>query len=184
VHRNLESLELASLQVICLQRRHHLLLKNEALIEPTITDWISAIAAVVGVLVAVVGGWIALRTFAHQRTANDVELALSIFAEINRYWDRISENSNNYQYDIGQVLTYFEIACALFNRDVLTKEATIILGDHIVEVFTQMQGDKHSKEFLEKCRSSEATFSELKKFAKQRLPQALNALAFSERTRM
>lgn len=108
-------------------------------------------------------------------------MALGIFNEINRYWDRITDNLGSFDYNIGQILVQFETAAGLFNRNVLTKDATDILGDHIVEVFTQIQASPEGKGLLDRCRSSGTTFSELTKFSRQRLPQALSALAYTER---
>jgi hypothetical protein len=128
-----------------------------------------------------VAAWVGLRTFRSQRTASDVQLALGIFGEINRYWDRISDKSGSYEFNIGQILAQFEIAAGLFNRSVLTKEATDILGDHIVEVFTHIRTSPGGEGLIEQCRSSHSTFSELNKFIKKKMPQALNAIAFREK---
>lgn len=127
-----------------------------------------------------VAAWLGLRTFFHQRTSNDVSLALSLFAEINRYWDRISTGEGEVEYNYGQILAYFEVACALFNRKILTSDANSILGDHIVEVFATLQASERGREIIKRCRSSNSTFSELERFGKLRFSQALQTLAFAE----
>ncbi|MCW2393156.1 hypothetical protein [Sphingobium sp. B11D3A] len=144
-----------------------------------ITDWVTAFSSGATAVIAFVAAWMGIRTFRHQRTSYDVSMALEIFSEINRYWDRISENNSEYQYNIGQILSYFEIACSLFNKNILTKDAKDVLGDHIIEVFTGLQTSEHGKNFINSCRSSRTTFSELRKFANENFPQALNAQAFS-----
>jgi hypothetical protein len=146
----------------------------------TAPDWISAFSAAIGVLIAGIAAWFGLRTFQHQKTSNDIALALSIFAEINRYWDRISSSDADQDYNYGQILVYFEIACALFNRKMLASDANAILGDHIVEVFSILQSTDSGREIIRKCRSSDTTFAELEKFGKKRFPQALKALAFAD----
>lgn len=150
----------------------------------SITDWITAASSLLTAVVAVAAGGIGIKTFWHQRTAHDVGMAVQIFMEINRYWDRLCEPGCDYKYNIGQVLSYFEIACGLFNRNTLTKDAPNILGDHILEVFTSIQTSPHGKELLDSCRSSPTTFAELRKFADKRFPQALVVQAFSDRNNL
>ncbi len=126
---------------------------------------------------AVVG----LRTLSAHRTANDVSTALTIFSEINRYWDCLAQPDCDFKYNIGQVLTHFEIASALFNKNVLTETASVILADHMVEVFTTLQVSENGARLIEQCRSAETTFDELRMFAGKRFPQALNTLAFASK---
>lgn len=117
-----------------------------------------------------------IKIFQHQRTSADVTLALGIFATINGYWDRITDNNGeNYQYDIGQIFAQFETAARLFNDSLLTKDALPILKDHIVEVYTQVQLDEKGQDFIQNCISSPTTFEELQKFLKTHFPTALLA---------
>jgi hypothetical protein len=145
----------------------------------TSPEWSSALSAATGVLIAGIAAWFGLRTFRNQKTSNDVTLALGIFGEINRYWDRISASEGGQEYNYGQILAYFEVACALFNRKILASEANAILGDHIVEVFSILEATENGREIIKKCRSSDSTFEELEKFGKKRFPQALKTLAFA-----
>lgn len=145
----------------------------------TASDWISAVATLCATGIAGAAAWFGLRTFAHQRTVNDVQMAVGIFNQINHYWDRLID-SKNYDYNMGQILSYFEIACSLFNRNILTDSANLVLGDHIVEVFTQIIADEKGRKFIDRCLSSPNTFSELKCFFRRRMPQALNSMAFAK----
>jgi len=142
-------------------------------------DWLSAIA---NLATAVIAGFTALfgiTIFQHQRTSSDVQLALGIFATINTYWDRITDNkSANYQYDMGQIFAQFEIAAKLFNDAILTDGALPILKDHIIEVYTHVQSTPEGKTFIQNCVSSPTTFEELRKFLKSHFPTALLALQF------
>jgi len=141
-------------------------------------DWVSAASAAVTTIIAGVAAWVGLWTFRNQRTASDVGLALSIFGEINRYWDRLSANSAEYDYNMGQILAQFEIAAGLFNRGVLTSDAEAILADHIVEVFSQIMSSSSGEELLKRCCSATTTFQELQNFIRKKMPQALNSLEF------
>ena len=144
----------------------------------SLADWISALAALV---TAGIVAYLGLITFQHQRTSNDVELALGIFSSINCYWDRLTDSKGvNYKYDMGQILTHFELAATLFNNSTLTSQALPILKDHIVEVFTSIQISPDGHLLIETCRSSPETFNELRKFAKQHMPTALNALSYCD----
>jgi hypothetical protein len=146
-----------------------------------IADWIGAASTLVAALIAAVAAWIGLRAYKDQRTTSDVGLALSIFGEINHYWDRLSEDSGKYEYNMGQILAQFEIAAALFNNRILTKDANVILADHIVEVFTQLNSTTEGETLIERCCSSPSTFKELRSFVNERMPQALNSLDFKTR---
>jgi hypothetical protein len=61
----------------------------------------SAVATLCATGIAAAAAWVGLRTFAHQRTANDVQMAVGIFNQINHYWDRLVD-SKNYDYNMGQ----------------------------------------------------------------------------------
>lgn len=141
-------------------------------------DWIAALSTLAAAVIAGIAAGVGLKTFRSQRTASDVQMALGIFNEINRYWDRLSEQPNNYEYNMGQILAQFEIASGLFNKNILTDDATLILGDHIVEVFSQISMSPDGIRLLETCQSSHSTFQELKKFIRDRMPQALNTADF------
>ncbi|WP_156359408.1 hypothetical protein [Sphingomonas sp. Leaf242] len=144
------------------------------------TDWILASSSLLAAGVAGYAAWVGLATFKRQRTASDVDLAFRIFVEINRYWDRLSSDRQLYEYNMGQILAHFEIAAALFNRNILSTNAPSILGDHIVEVFTQIQASDAGKSLIAQCCSSDSTFSELIKFVRNRMPQALSSYGFQE----
>lgn len=143
-------------------------------------DWFSASAAIIGAITAVVAAYVGLRTFRHQQTTNDVTLALDIFGQINRYWDRAAEPGGGSNYNFGQILAYFEVAAALFNDGVLATQANKILKDHIVEVFSNFQINQSGQKLLDYCKSADTTLDELHKFARANFPEALLAQAFSE----
>lgn len=146
---------------------------------PSATDWISASSSLLAASVAGYAAWVGLATFKRQRTTSDIDFAFKIFTEINRYWDRITDNQSN-DYNMGQILAHFEIAASLFNRRILSTDANSILRDHIVEVFTLIQSSDGGKSLLDRCGSSESTFLELTKFARENMPQALSVQKFHE----
>lgn len=131
-------------------------------------------------MIAAFSAWFGIRIFQHQRTSSDIQLALGIFANINAYWDRITDTkSSNYQYDMGQIFAHFETAAKLFNDNILTKEALPILKDHIIEVYISVQSTKEGRDFITNCKSSPRTFDELKLFLKKNFPTALLAQQYS-----
>lgn len=145
-------------------------------------DWVAALANVVTVGVAAFAAYYGVRTFQHQRTSNDVQLALGIFDVINRYWDRLIDSKGaNYDYDMGQILAQFETAAMLFNRKVLTNDALPILKDHIVEVFGSLVTNDEGGKLIQACCSSPDTFKELKTFFKDHTSTALNAISFQQK---
>lgn len=145
-------------------------------------EWISTLANLATVIIAFFTAWYGIVIFKHQRTSSDVKLALELFATINYYWDRINDNkSASYQYDMGQIFAHFETAAHLFNESILTKDALPILKDHIVEVYTSVQGDESGKKFIESCCSSPTTFEELRKFLAKYFPAALLAQQYVDK---
>lgn len=141
-------------------------------------DWLSALASAGTVLIAAYVALFGLHTFEHQRQVNEINLGLQIFSEINRYWDRVVEGSDNPTYEYGQILTYFEVAAAMFNRGTLSNAAGEILKDHIIEVFSQLSASHSGKALLDQCRSANSTFEQLEKFAKKNFPRMLLANSF------
>ena len=143
--------------------------------------WLSAVATLATAIIAALAAYIGIRTFQHQRTASDIQLALTVFDDINRYWDRIIDSeSKNYDYDMGQVLSHFEVAAALFNKKILTKNALPILKDHIVEVFASIAGTSDGERLIKACCSSPDTFKELRSFLREHSSTALQSLSFRE----
>jgi hypothetical protein len=141
-----------------------------------VLEWVSAIASLATAGIAAFTAIFGIKIFQHQRTSSDVQVALGIFATVNFYWDRITDNDGtNYQYNMGQIFAQFETAARLFNDDILTKNALPILKDHIVEVYTFVQSTPEGKEFINSCKSSQTTFKELRKFLKIHFPTALLA---------
>jgi hypothetical protein len=137
----------------------------------SIPDWIAAIAAVITTLIA---SWIGFTTFRQQRTSADITLAFSIFSAINCYWDRLVDDthSRSYKYNMGQILTQFELAAGLFNNKTLSNKALPILKDHIIEVFSSLEHSTDGEKILDACRSSADTFKELRNFAKRHMPSS------------
>jgi hypothetical protein len=115
-------------------------------------DWIGLaelVVTVVALCIAIRGAMIAFQSLENQRSTNDVALALDLFNKINGYWDMVVTNPENNKYYLEQILTYFEVAAGLFNRRVLSDDASEILGHHIVEVWTKMRLSESGKHFLE-----------------------------------
>jgi hypothetical protein len=148
----------------------------------TAPDWISAISSLVAALTALIAIIIGVNTLAHQKVTADIQLAHGLFSEINRYWDRISDTNTNREYNMGQILVQFEIGAGLFNREVLSESASLILGDHIVEVLTQLARAEGGQVLMERCCSSNTTFVELNKFIAKRELQLADIHEFIGRT--
>lgn len=146
----------------------------------SVPDWLSFLANLITVSIAFYAAFIGLRTLRNQLTSSDVSLSIELFKEINRYWDLLSEKGEKYDYLMGQILAHFEIAAGLFNRGVLTEQARLILGDHIIEVFSRLKMSSDGEALIDQCCSSPTTFEELKKFASARMPSALNAIQFQQ----
>lgn len=146
----------------------------------SLADWFTATAALCTAAIAYNAARTGLATFRHQRTSFDVQMALGIFDNINRYWDRLASDGEHYTYNMGQILAQFEVAAALFNNGVLTKTAEPILKDHIVEVFVQLISTDEGKRTVSQCSSSPDTFKELRRFLAAHAPTALRALTFQE----
>lgn len=147
---------------------------------PSVTDWINVGLTSIGVILAGIGGLIALKTFRHQRDAHDVGVALSIFVEINRYWDSIINDEENYDYYIGQILAQFETASALIRTGILTHNASLILEDHILEVYANLKEGDATRKAIERCRSADSTFENLEWLMTKRFGKTLNAVRFRQ----
>jgi hypothetical protein len=141
-----------------------------------LAEWTGSLSSFGALLVA---GWAALigiETFKHQRTSYDVQMALTLFDKINFYWDRcVDGDGKDYEYNIGQILAYFETASMLFNKRILTKQAAPILKDHIIESFCALRSSEDGAELIAQCCSSSRTFEELKEFLNEHQPTALQA---------
>ena len=112
----------------------------------SVPDWIAGISAAI---TAGIATWIGLVTLKQQKTTADIQLALNIFNSINLYWDRLTDKPNEcYNYNIGQILSQFELAAMLFNREALGDEALPILKDHIIEVFTSIRTSDNGPSLL------------------------------------
>lgn len=130
-------------------------------------DWIGIANLIVTGITLCIAFWAAktaVKTLKNQRITNDVTLALSIFDKINSYWDMAIKEPAHKNYCLGQILTYFETAAGLFNRRVLSHDASEILSNHIIEVWSKMRASPSGAEFIDQLRSSATTFDELNIF--------------------
>ena len=130
----------------------------------TIGD-VSSLLTVMFAAIALAFGWF---TFSRQKTSSDVETMLSIYGKINEYWDRFidEKQSSTSVYNMGQILSYFENACFLVNKKIVSRDASACIEDHIYEVWTNLNNRVDSKEYFEKFVSADSTFCEIKKFVK------------------
>jgi hypothetical protein len=139
-------------------------------------DWIGIADLLVTCTALGIAFWAAktaVETLKNQRTTNDVSLALSLFDKINTYWDMAVHSPAQNQYCLGQILAYFETAAGLFNRKVLSKDASEILSHHIIEVWSKMRASPSGDQFINQLRSSATTFDELNKFFREHQSKAL-----------
>ena len=141
----------------------------------SLADWLSAISSTSTLCLA---AYLGRTTFKQQQTSSDISLAVDLFSHINRYWDRITDDKGGagYIYNMGQVLTHFELAALLFNTKSLSSCALPVLKDHTVEVFTSFQTSEDGESLIKVCQSSPDTFKELRAFASLYMPCAAAVL--------
>ncbi|MGB3795124.1 MAG: hypothetical protein WA957_02345 [Alteraurantiacibacter sp.] len=130
-------------------------------------EWVTPLAAVVGAGAAVYAAYNGIRALQHQRDIDDVRLSYDILREVATYWDEMIADEKNRKFHIGQILTNFEYAASLFNRQTLNEEASEILSQYMQDTITGFERDEDAHSFLEKLRSDDKNLSHLAVFLRR-----------------
>lgn len=128
-------------------------------------EYLEAAALTVAMVVAVY----AIRAFNHQAKATDTNSILVLMGYINEAWNeyRLAMEEADEVYFFGQLLSFYETACYLFNKKLLSKRVKGLLADHIVEVMAMFRNDKKALGYFDRVASAPTTFCEIKEFLKK-----------------
>lgn len=139
-------------------------------------DWPDAVSAGVTVISAPLALWAlfqgksALRA---QNASTDIQTVLTLWERLDTHWQRFrAAEAKEQQFEFGQLISYYEIACQLFRSGVLKTEAARTLEEHLDEILPRMQ--KHSQfcKLFEELKSDEETFADIRWFCARRRPGA------------
>jgi hypothetical protein len=146
---------------------------------PTWTDELQAWSSLGSFLVAggAVGFIIAqLRQAASalraQNRSSDIASVLTIWDRLDQHWIRFraanTEEAKNFEF--GQLVSYYEMACSLFRDGVFTTRATRTLHEHLHEILPAMQRDVTFRGLFDRLRTDDSTFENIRWFCNQPPP--------------
>ena len=135
---------------------------------PSPTEWLGAIAALVTAGAAAYAAFVGIRTLEHRRALDDVTLSFEILKEIATYWDEMVSDPKNRQYYIGQIITNFEYAASLYNKDMLNEEASEILVNYILDTMRAFKSDPDAQPFFQDLQSTGEPLAHLSVFLRKR----------------
>jgi|SRR5882724_33035 len=131
-------------------------------------DIITALAAVLGVLTALITLLVLYSQLRHQSASRDTASLLELLHEIAAHWERMrSCNANDWEFHFGQLLSFYETACYLANSRIMSKRVRRLLSDHIIEVLVQIISDDRTLGAMKKISSGRETYREIIKFFRE-----------------
>jgi hypothetical protein len=140
---------------------------------PTWTDQVQAWTAVGSLLIALGAAWFVVVTIRQaasalraQRVSTDIASVLVIWERLDGHWIRFrsTNNDEDRSFEFGQLITYYEMACALFRDRVFTTRAARTLHEHLHEILPAMQQTAAYKELFDKLKSRDQTFENIRWF--------------------
>jgi hypothetical protein len=141
---------------------------------PSWTDKLSAWSSLASVVVALGGAVLvvlsirqASAALRHQTTSSDLQSVLTIWERLDHHWCRFRQaerGSANQGFEFGQLTTYYEMACSLFNDKVLTTKATRTLEEHLSDILPIMYKNEEFIRLFEALQSDPNTFSNIRQF--------------------
>jgi len=134
------------------------------LLDSSVADWLLVAAGIVTAAAAVYAAINGVRALNHQRDVDDVKLSYDILKEVSTYWDEMLIDEGNRKFHIGQILMNFEYAASLFNRNTLSKEASEILSQYMIDTMAGFENDEDAGSFVRKLKSDDESLSQLSVF--------------------
>lgn len=137
---------------------------------PTWADQVQAWAALTGLLIAVVSAWFVILSLKQasaalvaQRVSSDIASVLVIWERLDNHWVRFrSASADERDFEFGQLISYYEMACSLFRDRVFTTRASRTLHEHLLEILPAMEGTAEYKALFHKLQSREETFENIR----------------------
>jgi hypothetical protein len=103
-----------------------------------------------------------------QKTANDIQTMLLIWERLDQHWCRYrkAKSAESRRFEFGQLISYYEIACSLFQKKALSTLAAKPLGEHLRDILPQMQNVPEFKKLFDELQSHDHTFENIRWFIK------------------
>lgn len=102
------------------------------------------------------------KTFNAQKLSTDAQSMLAVWAKLDEHWVRFqAANDNKHRFEFGQLISTYEIACALFRNDVFTTASAVILAEHLRDVLGLMKTNDHFKGLFESLKTQDHTYEHI-----------------------
>ena len=129
-------------------------------------QWAGVVVAVISAIFVVWGLFYAAGTLKAQKLSTDVQNMLTVWAKLDEHWVRFQAvtDEKTRAFEFGQLISYYEIACALFKNNVFTTSAAVTLGEHLRDVIPIMQTNDHFKNLYAALQTRNDTYENIKWF--------------------
>jgi hypothetical protein len=93
---------------------------------------------------------------------------LLIWERLDQHWCRYrkAKSAESRRFEFGQLISYYEIACSLFQKKALSTLAAKPLGEHLRDILPQMQNVPEFKKLFDELQSHDHTFENIRWFIK------------------
>lgn len=147
------------------------------------SDQAQAYSAIISVPFLVAGVFYASWTFLAQKRATDVSNVLAVFERLDHHWCRYRSHIDDKGFEFGQLISYYELSCALFRHDAFNTKLSDVLRYHLYDVLVSMNSHVEFKQSFDELRSEPDTYENIQWLCAQpnRVSAKRDCLAFGLR---
>lgn len=140
---------------------------------PSWTDQVQAWAALGALIVAIVSAWFvvvslrqAARAIRSQSQSSDMAAVLVLWDKLDQHWVRFKAVSSDQEraFEFGQLISYYEMACTLFNDRVFSTVASRTLREHLNEILPVMRANPSFILLFDELQTRSQTFENIRAF--------------------
>jgi hypothetical protein len=113
---------------------------------------------------------LSLRQTAHairsQNTSSDVNSVLTLWERLDHHWVRFKAASDEkaIKFEFGQLIGYYEMSCAWFNKKAFSTSASEMLFNHLKDVLRVMKENEKFSSLFKSLVSDGETYKEINQF--------------------
>jgi hypothetical protein len=97
-----------------------------------------------------------------QDESSDTACVLEIWARLDAHWVRFRQaDPENAQFEFGQLISYYEMACKLFKDKVFKTRAAVILFNHLQDILPEMRRNANFGHYFDDLKSQPDTFESI-----------------------
>ncbi len=100
-----------------------------------------------------------------QAISSDLQTALTVWDKLDGLWVRfLRASKKNEEFEFGQLVSYYELACGLYRDDILSTDAARTLKEHLRDLLPLMLNDPDYGKRFKDLSTAPDTFANIRWF--------------------